>query len=574
MSRDVYYRSSADSGLKVEGIVSGPAAPRLGNEDYPRLNVPLLQESRLVIWVLAQQHLYWGSFVLGVLMLVSMLEVMGLVLRTAWNTERYDALAHEMLAVLMSAISVTALVGVFLLITLLALYPDFTKYLFGVFRPLFLLYGLLAVGFSLAAYLYYYTWRAMSVGTAKWIHATLGVLANFVGTTIMLMANAWGSFMQAPAGVDAQGRFLGNSWHLLHTALWNPLNIHRLIGNFIVGAAVMMAYAAYRAMTAQSTEEKNHFDWIAVPMLLSLVLALFSTPASGYWLSREIYAYRQQMGITMFGGLLAWLGVVLVSLMAILFLTINYYLWQRIDALDHERRYVRYAKYVFFALALCSVPYITPHTFMMSGKELLAMGHQGHPVLERYGVESAKQAAINLMIVVTMWSFVLWRRCHVERALSDTTGAFVAGGFLAGIANLIWLGVYGNFIPANVRVGLQVPMVMTTLSLVILGIGHAMVSSAKKLQESRPARELAARGYIALIFIAFIVTWIMGLGGYRRSSLRLFWHITEIMPDNSPWAFTHTNGFAANVISLNALFFWVGVLLVLWITRIGTSRTV
>ena len=43
----------------------------------------------------------------------------------------------------------------------------------------------------------------------------------------------------------------------------------------------------------------------------------------------------------------------------------------------------------------------------------------------------------------------------------------------------------------------------------------------------------------------------MGLMGYIRSSVRLFWHVNEIVRDNSPWAYTHTVGFAANMISFN-----------------------
>jgi hypothetical protein len=52
----------------------------------------------------------------------------------------------------------------------------------------------------------------------------------------------------------------------------------------------------------------------------------------------------------------------------------------------------------------------------------------------------------------------------------------------------------------------------------------------------------------------------------------LFWHINEIMRDNSPWAFTHTVGFAANVITMNAIIFWLGLLLLVWMTKLGKDR--
>jgi hypothetical protein len=37
------------------------------------------------------------------------------------------------------------------------------------------------------------------------------------------------------------------------------------------------------------------------------------------------------------------------------------------------------------------------------------------------------------------------------------------------------------------------------------------------------------------------------------------------MRDNSPWAYTHTVGFGANMISFNVLFFWVSILFVFWV---------
>ena len=67
-------------------------------------------------------------------------------------------------------------------------------------------------------------------------------------------------------------------------------------------------------------------------------------------------------------------------------------------------------------------------------------------------------------------------------------------------------------------------------------------------------------------------TWMMALMGYIRSSVRLFWHVNEIMRDNSPWAYTHTVGFAANMISFNVLFFWISILFVFWLETFGAKK--
>ena len=53
--------------------------------------------------------------------------------------------------------------------------------------------------------------------------------------------------------------------------------------------------------------------------------------------------------------------------------------------------------------------------------------------------------------------------------------------FVIGSLNIIWLAIYGYFIPANVRIGLSVPQVATTMSCLILmmPVNLAMLKGAK-----------------------------------------------------------------------------------------------
>jgi cytochrome d ubiquinol oxidase subunit I len=44
------------------------------------------------------------------------------------------------------------------------------------------------------------------------------------------------------------------------------------------------------------------------------------------------------------------------------------------------------------------------------------------------------------------------------------------------------------------------------------------------------------------------------------------------MRDNSPWAYTHTVGFAANMISANVLFFWISIMFVFWLGALGAKK--
>ncbi len=308
--------------------------------------------------------------------------------------------------------------------------------------------------------------------------------------------------------------------------------------------------------------------------LLFLLGALITMPFGGYWLMREIYAFRQQMGITLLGGILAWQGIILVTVMAILFFSVNYYLWQRIDGAGANVPYGWMSKWVFSVLALCALVYITPHTMVMTPLELKNVGGQQHPVLGNYGVESAKSAAVNLMILVTAWSLLIWRFSHrgISRVDSARHLQTLTVVFLVGAANILWLGIYGYYIPANVRVGLSVPMAATTFTVIVIA---AFVGGRAKGDPVLPESQwgcLPTRGYYALLLIAFTATWIMGLGGYRRSSVRLYWHVTEIMKDASPWAFTHTTGFSINVITLNALVFWAGVAAISWLMTTKASQ--
>lgn len=146
-SQDVYY--------KTWGRISGQPAPRLTANDYPRLNLPgPLGESRIVVWVLAQQHLYFGSLVLGGFFWIMLLEVASLVTGKRETSLWCDRFAYEILQILMLVFSLAVILGVLLLLGLLSLYPDFTKYLVGVFRPFFMIYGVLFLVLSVLVYIY------------------------------------------------------------------------------------------------------------------------------------------------------------------------------------------------------------------------------------------------------------------------------------------------------------------------------------------------------------------------------------------------------------------------------------
>jgi cytochrome d ubiquinol oxidase subunit I len=555
---DVYYRT--------EGVPTGPPAPGFEATRYPRYGS---LDNRTLVWFVTQQHTYFGGFVLALPIFCIIIEFLGLISRDPVTAARYDRLARDFLKVALLALSLTAVVGSLMLGLFITLYPSFMSYMGGTFKTMMPIYALVFLGESLFLIAYYYSWDRMAGPALKWVHAAMGVVANGLGAVLLLLANAWISFMMSPAGVDDQGRYLGNVWHLLHSALWNPLNVHRFLADLMSGGAVVIAYASYRFLTSKSDEERAYYDWMGYIFLFVTVCALLPMPFAGYWLMRSVYAFRQSMGVTMMGGLLTWLFVVQALLIGVLFLGINYYLWQSMGRIRGGERYQDYLKYLVMALAACLFVWLTPHTLLMAPSEVKAMGGAQHPVIGNYGVMSAKNGAINVMICLTTLSYILYRRANrtIMVRWARTGNIVLATLFVMGIANIIWLAIYGFYLPASVRVGLSSPQALTTLTVLCAGllINRAMMRDAK-IHGPIEWGKISMRGMVALFGLAATFTWVMGLMGYIRSSGRLSWHVNEIMADVSPWAFTPSLGFAAKMVTLNMMVFWSMVLLLFWIS--------
>jgi cytochrome bd-type quinol oxidase subunit 1 len=554
---DVYY--------KTDGSPIGPPASGMGPTTYPRYG---RLDNRTLVWFVTQQHTYFGGFVLALPLFCLIIEFMGLMTRDRAAALRYDQVARDFLKVSLLALSLTAVVGTVMLALFIALYPKFMSYMGGTFKSMMPVYAVVFLAEAAVLVLYYYSWDRMAAPAHKWLHAAIGVVANSLGALLLLLANAWIAFMMSPAGVDEQGRFLGNVWHLLHSALWNPLNVHRFLADMMSGGAVVIAYASYRFLTSKSAEERAYYDWVGYVFLFVTVCALLPMPFAGYWLMRSVYEFRQSMGMTMMGGLLTWLFVVQALLISVLFVGINYYLWQSMGRIQGGERYQAYFKYLVLALMTCVMIWLTPHTLLMSATEVKAMGGAQHPVIGNYGVMSAKNGAINVMICLTALSYVLYRRANrtVTVGWAKTGNLALAVLFGAGILHIIWLAVYGFYLPAKVRLGLSSPQALTTLTVVLAGLllNRAMLRGAK-VHGPIQWGKISPRGMVALFAVAAAFTWVMGLMGYIRSSGRLAWHINELMPDLSPWAYTPAIGFAAKMVTLNMVVFWLAVLFLFWI---------
>ena len=374
--------------------------------------------SRLAIWVIAQIHLNFAAFILGVPIFAVIIEFMGW--RIGMDREegrRYDWLSHEFVKLTFAAFSTTALLGGLLLFLLITLYPRFWAFMSGIFAPTMWLYAALFFLETFTVYLWYYGWNWLS-GPRKGLHVAIGVLSNLLGTAILFVSNSWVTFMISPAGVDDAGKFTGTLWQAVNNFTWMPVNIHRLIANVVFGGTIAAAYAAFRFLGAKTDEERARYDWMGYIGNFVALSALMVLPFAGYWLGFEIYGYNQTMGITMMGGFMSWLWIVQAILIGVLFLGSNYYLWLGMERIPGAERFRPWIKYLLLVIALGFMVWATPRSLIASLGEVRAMGGSDHRFLRFFGVMTAKNTAVNLMILTTFFSYLLYRRANREPTVS------------------------------------------------------------------------------------------------------------------------------------------------------------
>ncbi len=97
---------------------------------------------------------------------------------------------------------------------------------------------------------------------------------------------------------------------------------------------------------------------------------------------------------------------------------------------------------------------------------------------------------------------------------------------------MIFLGIYGYFVEASVRIAFSIPQVLSVLlaMVAVTVIDVLLFRNAKKSGEANWGKIAPISQYV-LIFIAVTFTWLMGLMGYVRSGLRQHWHVYGVIRD-------------------------------------------
>jgi cytochrome bd ubiquinol oxidase subunit I len=523
--------------------------------------------SRLAVWAVAQLHLNFAAFILGVPIFAAIIEIIG------WRTgdARYDWLSHEFVKLTFAAFSTTALLGALLLFLFVGYYPKFWTYMTSIFFPTYWVYAMLFFAETFTVYLWYYGWDWLS-GSRKWIHVGLGVLSNLFGTAILVVANSWVTFMISPAGIDESGALKGGVWAAINNYTWMPINIHRLIANIVFGGTIAGAYAAFRFLAAKTDEERARYDWMGYVGNFVALSAFIVLPFAGYWLGREIYAFNQTMGITMMGGFMSWLWIIQAILIGILFLGSNYYLWLGMERIPGAERYRKYVPPMLIILTIGFMVWATPRSMVVTLDEARAMGGTHHPLLGFFGVMSAKNTVVNLMILTTFLSYILYRRANrvSTRPWVKTGMAIQWAAFGAAAVVVVFYGVYGYFVESIVRIGFSVFQVLAVLGAiaVVMAIDVPMFKGARSTGAIRWGT-IAPRSQYVLILLAVTFTWLMGLMGFARSGIRQHWHVYGVVRDTSVDAVTPALGYAANVITIVTLAFFALVMFIFWLGGLG-----
>ncbi len=546
-------------------------APQPLRGDYPSIGV----SSRAIVWVLAQLHLFLGALVLAVPLFVLVIEWLGV----AQGDDRYDDMAREFMKISLAGYSLAAVAGGSLALALFGLYPHLMGYLVRVFDGQWLWYLVVFVLENLFLYAYYYSWDRLRRGRGKWLHLGLGLGLNLCGTTIMVLANAWATFMMAPSGVDVGGAVTGSIWEIMNGPLWQPMNLHRFLANIAYGGAIVGAYAAYKFLSTRDPALRAHYDWMGYTSNFIAILGLLPLPFAGYWLMAEIYSYSQQMGILAMGGILAWLFIVQAVLIGVILLAGNFYLWSGMSRTEGAARYRWLIKYIALVLVAGFLVWITPHNPILTGTERAALGGE-HRLLAPLGIMPAKNIAVNLMLIATFLSFQLYRRADkvATVAWAPFGNALLSAIYIVAIANILFAGVYyGYFTNTVYKVGSSVIQVLSTLTVICAGllIDSLMLRNARRLP-SHWGR-VSDRSQYALFALPVAFTWLMGLMGYIRSSVKTHWHVYGVMRDNSPDNYIPTIGYAGNMITLVTVLFLLLLLFMFWIAdrrpRGGETRT-
>ena len=188
---------------------------------------------------------------------------------------------------------------------------------------------------------------------------------------------------------------------------------------------------------------------------------------------------------------------------------------------DGAHRYNRYIKrYLAVVIIGAFLVWFTPHTLVLTNEELKSLGGPYHKYLGPLGIMPAKNTAVNIMILFTTVSFLIYRRANKIATVSwaRAGNAIQFALFTAGILNILFLGIYhGYFTNTVYKVAASIPQVLTTLTIIVAStaIDSFMYKGAKQVAPLHWGR-VSDRAQYALFVLAVAFTWLDGANGIHQ----------------------------------------------------------
>jgi hypothetical protein len=153
------------------------------------------------------------------------------------------------------------------------------------------------------------------------------------------------------------------------------------------------------------------------------------------------------------------------------------------ERIPGAERYRKYVPPMLIILTIGFMVWATPRSMVVTLDEARAMGGTHHPLLGFLGVMSAKNTVVNLMILTTFLSYILYRRANKlpTKPWVKTGMAVQWAAFGAAAAVVVFYGIYGYFVESIVRIGFSVYQVLAVIGaiVVVMAIDVPMFKGAR-----------------------------------------------------------------------------------------------
>ncbi len=408
--------------------------------DMPEINTEIFG-NRGWVWVIAQLHILFASFILGVPMFIVISEA--LYMKT--GDYKYERLAHEVTKVVAFCYSLTALTGGAFALILFMFYTKFTYFIFYKFQIIWVLfYPIMFTLETVLMYVYYYSWNSMTGSNKKW-HLLIGILLNVAGITTLFLMNAPASYMLTPPRMEDP-----TLWQNINNFTWLPLNFHRLIGNLTFGGYMVAIISAYMYFFSDSREDKEYYDWQGYIGNMIGVGAMIPLPIMGYIYSYEMYMYDASLGMYTMSDRLSMVFEVQAVLVGFLFVASNYYMWLSMKRISGAERFESWMKVNYVLIFFGAMIWFLPRHYFatmvpepgidITGTELPS--HLGFLALMK-----AKNLAAIIICSCTLINFVLYYRAgktgKIEWGKIDPTAQYVL--IFLGFSDIWLMNLMGAF---------------------------------------------------------------------------------------------------------------------------------